>query len=205
MAHKDPAMLGAVSYPKQPLDSYMTERWVTEWLIDALKPSWPSSWASYGTVPGGVVWEPACGTGLMAEVLVERGYDVLATDIHDYGYFRMHGVQDFFAVEAVDPRIVAIVTNPPYSQAERFIRHALTLLKPQFGMGCGKVCMLLRNEYDCAGGRSDLWAPPFAGKYVLTRRPRWFEEKKASPRHNYAWFVWDYAHQAPAVHRVLAA
>jgi hypothetical protein len=87
MAHKDPAMLGAVSYPKQPLDSYMTERWVTEWLIDALKPSWPSSWASYGTVPGGVVWEPACGTGLMAEVLVERGYDVLATDIHDYGYF----------------------------------------------------------------------------------------------------------------------
>jgi hypothetical protein len=30
-------------------------------------------------------------------------------------------------------------------------------------------------------------------KVVLTKRPRWSTDDKASPRHNFAWFVWDWS------------
>ena len=84
---------------------------------------------------------------------------------------------------------VSIVTNPPYDQAEVFIRRALELTKPARGM----IAMLLRNEYDCAMSRVDLFRKaPFALKLVLTKRPRWFKNDIASPRHNFAWFVWDW-------------
>lgn len=119
----------------------------------------------------------------------------------------MAGETDFLSVSEVDPSIGAIITNPPYdlthitgdprSTAEGFLRHALALMKP----GRGQVFMILRNEFDCAKGRRDLFDDyPFAGKYILTKRPEWTDEsmpvkEKASPRHNFAWFHWDWAQE----------
>jgi hypothetical protein len=183
-------MLGNSGYERPPLDAYWTEPWVTEWLLDAVD------------LGDRIVWESACGTGTMARVLLEREYVVLATDLADYGYLGLTGLCDFFAVDEVDPAIGAIVTNPPYSHAEVFIRHGLRLMAQVQGM----VCMLLRNEYDCAASRRDLFNGfPFAAKYVLTRRPRWATEHKASPRHNYAWYVWDHTHVGAPTFRLLPA
>lgn len=87
-----------------------------------------------------------------------------------------------------------IVTNPPYSLAEKFIRHALDL-------NCitrGKVAMLLPMAFDSAKGRRDLFEkPPFKAKYTITTRIRWenLEQKKAGPSMNHAWFVWDWKHE----------
>ena len=81
----------------------------------------------------------------------------------------------------------SIITNPPYKLAEAFIRKALELTEPLQG----RVAMLLRNEYDCAKSRRDLFEhPAFLKKIVLTKRPRWSTEDKASPRHNFAWYIW---------------
>jgi Methylase of polypeptide chain release factors len=185
-------LVGETGWERKDLDAYWTEPWCVEWLLAAMGEL---------TSKKNVVWEPACGNGQMAEVLRKHGYDVLATDVKDYGYQHMQGVQDFLSVEYVDPVIDVIITNPPYEikgvegvpdvTAESFIRHALRLMEP---IG-GKVIMLLRNEFDSASSRVDLFdGYPFVCKYVLTRRPRWVEKQKGdpSPRHNYSWFVWDW-------------
>jgi hypothetical protein len=92
-------------------------------------------------------------------------------------------------------------SNPLVNQIEVFIRHALKLVCAADGM----VAMLVRNEFDCAGGRKGLFnKPPFAMKVVLTRRPSWSDMNVASPRHNFSWFIWDWKHAGPGVLRYAA-
>jgi hypothetical protein len=189
-------IIGESKYPRKALDAYWTRHWVTEWLLNATKLCSKQS----------VVWECACGSGWISEVLKARGYDVLSTDIVNHGYAGMDGLEDFMSVQYVDPVIQVIFTNPPYDikgvegvpdvTAEQFLRHAIKLMRP---VG-GKVIMILRNEFDSASTRLDLFSgveSGFAAKYVLTRRPTWIEEddqegSKSGPRHNYSWFCWDF-------------
>lgn len=94
------------------------------------------------------------------------------------------------------------VTNVPYGfhghLAVKFIRKMLALTEP---LG-GKVAVLLRVDFDSAGGRRPIFAshPAFAAKYALTQRVRWSNmplvyDKKGrlmEPTDNHAWFVWDW-------------
>jgi hypothetical protein len=114
-------------YERKPRDEYNTPAWVTR----ALLPHLPS---------GLTVWEPACGSGGMAEELRLGGHTVHATDI-------VSGC-DFLAAEGVAD---AIVTNPPYGLAQRFIEHALRLSQRY-------VAMLLRTDYDHARTRQHLFS-----------------------------------------------
>lgn len=167
------AMLGESGYERRELDAYFTPPWCVDALLTRvrIRPR---------------VWEPACGDGAICKVLERRGYEVIATDIADHGYGEPG--RDFLTEPTCNPE-TAIITNPPYTDAESFIRHALNLTAPP---KFGQVAMLLRNEYDCAASRRDLWDFPFVTKIVLTKRPRWSAEDKASPRHNFAWYVWDW-------------
>lgn len=143
-----------------------------------------------------MVWEPACGQGHLSKRLAQLSAGVISTDLYDRGFGKagidflkcptMPGLARARA-EALDP---AIITNPPYGDlAEQFIRKALELTK----LSNGVVAMFLRNEYDCAKERMDLFRQhPFAMKIIVTKRPRWIEGSKGSPRHTYAWFVWDW-------------
>lgn len=176
---RDPAMLGASGYARNPNDLYETPSECTEVLcrhVDFSK---------------SIIWEPACGNGKMVRVLQEYATGILCSDAIDYGW--NHEVKSFF--DFVEPRPFDIVTNPPYSCQDKFIRHALGLVAPYQG---AKVVMLLRNEFDSASSRADLFAnnPDFALKIVLTRRPRWIEGTTGSPRHNYAFFVWEIGNSA---------
>ncbi len=65
------------------------------------------------------VWEPACGQGDMVETLRNCGMLVYGTDIRSG--------QDFlkaYGPHYTDKSIDWIITNPPFSLAEEFIRHA---------------------------------------------------------------------------------
>ena len=89
-----------------------------------------------------------------------------------------------------------VITNPPYGKlTDPFIQRALDFTQPNKG----KVVMLMRNEFDCAASRRKFFAdhPAFHRKIVLLKRPRWFEYKPgdAGPRHNYAWYVWDWSRE----------
>ncbi len=185
-ARRRSAMLGESGFERRERDAYWTEAWVTAALCDTVRIRSP-------------VWEPACGRGDMVEALRGRGLEVLASDVTDHscpGGFRY----DFLsgAPVALPPNLWprAIVTNPPYENAEAFIRRALEFMEP---LG-GQVAMLLRHEFDCASGRSDLFdhlRSPFACKVTLTKRPRWdwweHDKAQASPRHNFSFFCWDYS------------
>jgi hypothetical protein len=89
------------------LDDYQTPASALVTLLPYLKKDW-------------VVWECADGEGYLSKALRERGFRVIATDIHE-GY-------DFlkFRPEEFD----IIVTNPPYSLKDRFLERAYELGKP---------------------------------------------------------------------------
>lgn len=172
---KSSAMHGESGYERISDDAYWTPAWCTEALLDRMM------FPPY-------VWEPACGEGHICEVLRRRGIVGAASDLIDHGYPRYgRAKRDFLDALLMWPGCASIITNPPYKLAEAFIRKALDLTEPHRG----RVAMLLRNEYDSAAGRRDLFEhPAFFKKIVLTKRPRWSAEDKASPRHNFAWYVW---------------
>ena len=74
------------------------------------------------------VWEPACGEGHLAKVLHQaKPYskfgNIRSTDLVDRGYGE---VLDFFSV--TEPWEGDIITNPPFKNVDKFIRHGLSLL-----------------------------------------------------------------------------
>lgn len=179
---KDIAMTKS-GYDRIENDAYFTiEEWCTEALLETLGDRYPNT---------NTIWEPACGAGHMANVIKRYGYDVVCTDIKDWGCENLLAVEDFTQTDTA--RGEHIITNPPYEKkdAEAFVRHAVKMIAD------GKitsVAMLMRNEWDCASGRKDLFRdnPYFAAKITLLKRPRWFEKREndSSPRHNYSWFWW---------------
>lgn len=178
----DPCMAGPARYERIEHDFYETPAWCTEALLQHWRPR-------------GLVWEPAAGNCAIADVLADRGCRVMCSDIVRRD--RDVSVCDFLEVGSPGDALFSIVTNPPYELAEAFIRRSLELTRRPGG----DVAMLMRHEFDCAAGRRELFErEPFATKIVLTKRPRWFARRPgdASPRHNYAWFVWSWNHAGPA-------
>lgn len=187
----DPAMLGS-RFERRPLDAYFTQTWITQALMDHYAFDGP-------------VWEPAAGKGDMANQIGENGYLIGRTDIvfddgagiEELDFLTQHKMLWWDAEICL--RCRAIITNPPFDKADAFIAHAFKLRPLQ-------IAMLLRHDFDCARKRLWMWSDPvmpFAMKLTLTKRPRWdwWERDKplASPRHNFAWFIWDRRHKGPPI------
>lgn len=73
-------------------------------------------------VKGGIIWEPACGEGLLANALRNHGFRVTGTDIKDEHDFLSMDIGNFSAV----------VTNPPHSNPLKyqFLERCYELGKP---------------------------------------------------------------------------
>lgn len=177
--------MGGSNFDRNVLDYYPTPDWITEAIIPIL--------LNGHILKDYTIWEPACGEGHMVRVLNRHFQFVNATDIENYE----SGIEGFYKLDFLkfNQQLFpenCIITNPPYgNMAEKFIVKALEVLPKRDG-----VCaFLMRNEYDCAKTRAYLFNQyPFAGKVVLTTRPKWIEGSTGSPRHNYAWYIWDYKH-----------
>lgn len=122
-----------------------------------------------------VVWEPAAGEGDMAGVLQTFCDTVYATDVLDGTDFLKSSIED----------ADWIITNPPFSLAEEFIRRAAELEKP--------FAFVLKSQYWHAQTRAGLFSeiPP---SYVLplTWRPNFnFKTMPGkSPVMDVMWCVW---------------
>lgn len=162
-------------YERKERDCYETPEWVTEALIPHIS-SKPEA-----------VWEPACGSGKMLVVLKKYFCDVHGSDIETG--------EDFLNTKT--RKVDAIITNPPYNLAEKFIEFGLLHTAADRGV----VAMLLRTDYDHAKTRQHLFGNCglFAKKVVLTKRIKWFEDSKGQPSFNHAWFIWDHKHSGPPV------
>ena len=131
------------------------------------------------------IWEPACGRGAIVQVLQTAGYSVIGTDLLSYGEPRPP--IDFLFEHL--PFIGTIITNPPYSLADQFVRHALKI--------CPRVMMLLRLAFLEGQGRSDILdnaglirVNVFRKRLPMMHREGWTGPKSSSAT-AFAWFVWD--------------
>ncbi|HYD99494.1 MAG TPA: hypothetical protein VEH84_08930 [Alphaproteobacteria bacterium] len=152
-------------------DFYPTPEWATAALL------------AYETFTGNV-WECACGDGAMAQVLKEKGIDVVSTDLFDRGYGEP-GVDFLKADKLVDN----IVTNPPYNLAGQFVTQGLRLAQK-------KLALLLRLAFlEGVERHQKIFAPtPPSRVWVFSERITFYPknaEVKGSGTTAYAWFVWD--------------
>ncbi|WP_069096137.1 SAM-dependent methyltransferase [Methyloligella halotolerans] len=138
----------------------------------------------------GSIWEPACGEGHIAKVLLENGHDVVSTDLVDYGFGEAD--RDFLGERR--PLAKHIVTNPPYGRglADAFVRHALRLTKETGG----KVAMLMNLSGLCHPIRHDFYVgnPP-AVIYALDECACWSygdpgRATTSIAKQRYCWMIW---------------
>lgn len=106
-----------------------------------------------------LIWEPACGSHAMVDVMNKRGYTVLGTDII-YG-------QDYLTTDPKDD-YDWIITNPPFCSAQEFITRSTQRNKP--------FALLLKSQYWHSAKRRKIfseypptfilpltWRPDFTG------------------------------------------
>jgi hypothetical protein len=158
-------------------DFYATPREVTTALLDFLESKKLIS-------PNDTIWEPAFGSGEMAEVMLDREYRIVVSDLHP----QIHGMLPMDFLQA-NEKCDWIITNPPFSKATEFITHALDLGKP--------CAFLLKSQFWHARSRLDLFRdhPP---SYVLplTWRPDFLHgAKSGSPTMECLWTVWAGGHE----------
>lgn len=128
----------------------------------------------------GVIWEPACGDGAISRVLNDAGHAVVSTDLYDRGYGDWTG--DFLTSK---PPVLfeAIVTNPPFNLAEKFIRRAAALNVP--------FAMLLKSTYWHAATRARLFEETQPEMIIaMTWRPSFDLRRGTSPTMDVIWTVW---------------
>ena len=134
------------------------------------------------------VWEPACGGGHLAKVLVENGYNVLATDLVDRGY----GKPGIDFLKCGIPFDGDIITNPPFKYALEFTERALDLIPEG-----NKVAMFLKLTFlEGQKRRAFFKKHPPKRVYVFSKRTgcaKNGEFEKYGNHHvaAYAWYVWE--------------
>jgi hypothetical protein len=135
----------------------------------------------------GLIWEPTCNRGYMARPLREQYSNVLATDIHDYGWSGQDRVCDFL-FEPKPEGLEWVFANPPFRLAQEFILHALAM-KP---VG---VVMIVRTSFLEGGERyRELFSkhPPAIVAQFVERVPmvKGRHDPEASTATSYAGILW---------------
>lgn len=135
----------------------------------------------------GLIWEPTCNRGYMVRPLREQYPNVLATDIHDYGWEGQDRVCDFL-FEPKPEGLEWVVFNPPFRLAAEFILHALSM-KP---IG---VIAIVRTSFLEGGERYRTLferTPPSIVAQFVERVPmvKGRHDPEASTATSYACLVW---------------
>ena len=132
------------------------------------------------------VWECACGQGHLSNVLIKKGYNVISTDLIDRGYGK---VKDFLEVDTIFDG--DILTNPPFKDAECFVKKGMEILKD----GC-KLILFLKIQFLESKSRYELFKKyPIKYLYVHSSRQLCCRDgafdKYDSTTQFYAWYVFE--------------
>lgn len=165
-----------ISIERQHLDWYATKPDDVKQLLKAI-----------GNEISGSVWEPACGTGHISEVMKANGYNVFSSDIVDRGYNDITG--DFLSLDCKD-QFDIIITNPPYSLAQEFVEHAMKQVKDG-----GLAIFLMRTLFvDGQARYNDLYSK-CNPKYIYSFVKRTYgliggdSDNKSSTAMSHSWFI----------------
>lgn len=169
---------------RRDLDGYFTPDELATALVNLLEPD--------GFWNGGTILEPSAGKGAFIRAAdrllpqyvraVDLSHD-RAVELHDL----THDVQELdFLTMLVDRPFELIIGNPPYSEAEKHVRHALAF-RARFGV----VAFLLRLGFLESEERAPFWQEHPASKvYVLSQRPSFTGNGKTDRGQAYGFFVW---------------
>lgn len=134
------------------------------------------------------IWECACGEGHLSEVLKNKGYKVISTDLIDRGY-GVGGVDFLQYSERFDGDIL---TNPPYKYAKEFVEHALNIVTEGH-----KIIMFLKIQFLEGKARRKMFEkyPPkkiyvSSGRLCCATNGD-FDKYSKSNAVTYAWFIWE--------------
>ena len=136
-----------------------------------------------------LILEPACGEGHISKVLLNRGYNVLSTDIVKRSWGGQAEEKDFFSYSRW---IGDIVSNPPYSKAKEFTEKAIDIISEG-----NKLALFLKLTFLESEGRRKLFEKyPPRRIYVFSKRVNCAKngnEKEflQSSAVCYAWFIWE--------------
>jgi hypothetical protein len=143
------------------------------------------------------VWEPAAGKGAIARVLRDHGHTVIASDICDYGSFRLDFVADLLAQQKAPAGAACVCTNPPFRIITEFVAHAFDL--------CPRVIVLARLAFLESERRSEILdrgglarVHVFRNRLPFMHRDGW-AGPRASSAIAFAWFAFDRHHVGPTV------
>lgn len=167
--------------PRVDNDKYYTPDWLVDEGIKIMQSHGYSK-----SVAGLWLLEPACGGGAIVGKLQES-FPEARVDCFDVAPDEDFTCkqQDFFEFEyRCHDRPHAIITNPPYNEAQRFTEHAISLVRDG-----GLVIMLLRINF-FGGQKRSAWLEknmPIE-VHVTPRRPSF--RGKGTDSSEYAWFVW---------------
>ncbi len=188
-------ILGSTTFgseDRQSRDYYATD---PQALIDFLE----ATKLNKGFWKGSTFWEPACGDGNLANVLLENNCEVYQSDI--YSYNDDHEVLNF--LECNKPKSQTnIITNPPYKIGQKFIEKSLSLIDSGY-----KAAFLMRIQFLESKGRHEFFKkhpPKFV--YVHSSRIRIFknndqEKYTGAQPLCYAWFVWEKGYEGETITR----
>jgi hypothetical protein len=183
---------------RQDHDFYVDPEWCTQLLLDAENFS-------------GNVWDPACGQGSILNACMQNGIKATGSDLVDRGCG--HTPVDFLKQREHRPMVSPvgnIICNPPFKQAEAFIRQALELVGPPprwwGSRRTAKVAMLVQEKFLFSQRRHALFKDhPPAAIYFLSTRPSMppghllarGAVKAAGGSVNYCWIVWQRGYRGP--------
>jgi hypothetical protein len=100
-----------------------------------------------------VVIDPCCGNGVLGDAAFEAGYEVIYSDIEDWGH-EYTVVSDFLNPSDYIKRSVpgnTIFVNPPFSLATEFIEQG-------FALGARKIVAFQRFSFWESAERMEFWA-----------------------------------------------
>ncbi len=177
-------------------DFYSTDPKALEIFLDKLKKD--------GIELNHYIWECACGSGALSDVLINYGYDVWSTDLVDRGY----GLPDYNFLTCdklpfgeFDNIKWDILTNPPYKYAQEFVEHAISLVN-----NGSYVIMFLKIQFLEGKERRKLF-DKFPPKYVYVNSARQIcylngdTSKKMSSATCYCWYIWEKGWQGDPIIR----
>lgn len=132
-------------------------------------------------------WECACGKGDLSEELTRLGYNVVSTDLFDYGYEKSRYGIDFLKCRGEFKG--DIITNPPFKQLTEFILKGLELTQRKLFIFSRLQTLESINRYEKI---FKVNPPSFVCPFVK-RVPcyKGGDKSKGSSVTPYAWYIWD--------------
>lgn len=158
--------------------------------------------------PRCLVYEPCCGKGHIANILAERNFKVIASDLVPRewdpapGVTRIDRPVDFFKVgktgdglvppDYVIPAGASILTNPPYGMSNDCVRHALDIVDDgAYVMMSLKIQFLETiDRYKLFMDNPPLWVFVCSERMQCAMNGDFEKESQYGGAVCYAWYVW---------------